>query len=241
MADRGLDDEQGYALAETGLTTDDLDAAAAALAPEALGAVLGYVAANAAFRGLTDGIVSGATRVHALVAAVKKHTHMDRAPVDDAIAVHEHLADAVTLLGSKASLKDVSLDLAVAPDLPAVVGSVAELNQVWMHLIDNAIDAAPEHGRVTVEAGPGHDGVAVRVVDDGPGIPDEHHERVFEPFFPTKDVGEGRGLGLDVVRTVVGAHRGTVVLESRPGRTEFRVTLPAAAPGEVRSGSVGRS
>jgi nitrogen-specific signal transduction histidine kinase len=70
--------------------------------------------------------------------------------------------------------------------------------------------------------------VVVRIIDDGTGIPKELQERVFEPFFTTKDVGEGRGLGLDVVRSVVLSHRGTIDLTSIPGRTEFRVTLPTS-------------
>ena len=104
---------------------------------------------------------------------------------------------------SKASLKGVALDLRVDDDVPPVEGSVADLNQVWMHLVDNAIDAAPESGRVSIEMKRDHDVVVVRVIDDGPGIPAEDRERVFEPFFTTKDVGQGRGLGLDIVRTVV--------------------------------------
>ncbi|MGD8281346.1 MAG: HAMP domain-containing sensor histidine kinase, partial [Gemmatimonadota bacterium] len=111
--------------------------------------------------------------------------------------------------------------------VPPVLGSVVDLNQVWMHLIDNAIDAAPEGGHIDIDVQPGQDTVVVRVVDDGPGIPAENHERVFEPFFTTKDVSQGRGLGLDVVQTVVRAHRGIVELSSVPGRTELRVTLPA--------------
>ena len=71
------------------------------------------------------------------------------------------------------------------------------------------------------------DKVVVRVVDDGPGISIEHQERVFEPFFTTKPVGQGRGLGLDIVRTVVDRNGGTVRLTSSPGHTEFCVTLPA--------------
>ena len=153
---------------------------------------------------------------------------MDQAPVADAIAVGEHLADAVTLLESKASQKGAALELTVEPTLPRVAGSVADLNQVWMHLIDNAIDAVAESGHIRIDALREHDTVVVRVLDNGSGIALENQERVFEPFFTTKDVGEGRGLGLDVVHTVVRAHRGTVTLTSQPGRTEFRVTLPAA-------------
>ena len=232
---RGIDPTLAYPLVESGASLEDLDAAGTGLSPEALGVALRYVAARATARALATGIVSGATRIHSLVAAVKKHTHMDRAPGLEAIRLGEHLADAVTLLSSKASEKNVSVDLAVASGLPAVMGTVADLNQVWIHLLDNAIDAAPDAGHVLVESTAVDGFVAVRVVDDGSGISDEDQERVFEPFFTTKDVGQGRGLGLDIVRTVVAAHKGVVHLSSSPGETEFRVTLPAAPAEAART------
>jgi signal transduction histidine kinase len=226
---RGIDPALAYPLVENGVTVADLDAAASALDATRLSSVLSYVAANAAGRGLATSILSAATRIHSLVSAVKSHTHMDRAPAVEPIQLKEHLEDTVTLMSSKASLKDVSLDLRIEADLPSVMGTVSDLNQVWIHLIDNAIDAARESGRIEIDAQRGNDLVVVRVVDDGPGIREEDRELVFEPFFTTKDVGQGRGLGLDIVRTVVRTHRGTVELTSRPGRTEFRVTLPTAS------------
>jgi signal transduction histidine kinase len=68
----------------------------------------------------------------------------------------------------------------------------------------------------------------VQVIDDGAGIAEENRDRIFEPFFTTKPVGEGTGLGLDVVQSIVRANRGSIEVTSRPGRTEFRVCLPAA-------------
>lgn len=225
---RGIDPDLAYPLTEHGLTVADLDEAERALDVRQLTAALRYLAANATARDLTASISSAAARIHSLVTAVKKHTHMDRAPTAELIVLESHLADTVALMRSKASDKSVALDLQVDPDVPPVEGSVADLNQVWMHLVDNAIDAAPESGRVSIEMGRDHDVVVVRVVDDGPGIPAEDRERVFEPFFSTKEVGQGRGLGLDIVRTVVSKHRGTVELRSAPGRTEFRVALPVS-------------
>jgi signal transduction histidine kinase len=71
----------------------------------------------------------------------------------------------------------------------------------------------------------------VRIADDGPGIPEEIRERIFDPFFTTKPVGEGTGLGLDIVRRLVNRNEGTIDVESRPGRTVFTVTLrPASGP-----------
>ncbi|MCG6955970.1 MAG: hypothetical protein LJF04_08255 [Gemmatimonadetes bacterium] len=228
LEEHGVAADLAYPLVEHGLTVADLDDAAPKLDAEQLPVMLRYVAVNAAARGLTSDISSAASRIHALVAAVKKHTHMDRAPAIEPVLLRDHLRDTVTLMGSKAALKGISLDLSVEDALPPVDGFVADLNQVWMHLVDNAIDAAPESGRISIDARRERDVVVVRVVDDGPGIPTADQERVFEPFFTTKHVGEGRGLGLDVVRTVVLGHMGVVELTSTPGRTEFRVTLPAA-------------
>jgi signal transduction histidine kinase len=191
--------------------------------------VMRYVVAASEARALTAEITSATERIHALVTAVKNHTNMDRGSAIEPIRLEQHLADAVTLLGSKATLKGVAVELDLEADLPEVQGSVSDLNRVWFHLLDNALDAATESGRITIDAARTEDGVVVRFVDDGPGIPQERQEQVFEPFFTTKDVGEGRGLGLDVVRTVVQSHRGTVDLSSVPGRTEFRVVLPVGA------------
>jgi signal transduction histidine kinase len=226
---RGVDGGLAYPLAEAGLTIADLDAAAVPLDAGQLEVVMRYVVAASEARALTAEITSATERIHALVTAVKNHTNMDRGSAIEPIRLEQHLADAVTLLGSKATLKGVAVELDLEADLPEVQGSVSDLNRVWFHLLDNALDAATESGRITIDAARTEDGVVVRFVDDGPGIPQERQEQVFEPFFTTKDVGEGRGLGLDVVRTVVQSHRGTVDLSSVPGRTEFRVVLPVGA------------
>jgi signal transduction histidine kinase len=105
----------------------------------------------------------------------------------------------------------------------------SDLNQIWTNLIDNAIDAVPESGHVEVGARRELNYVVVRIVDDGPGIPPENRERIFDPFFTTKPVGKGTGLGLEIARRLVRRNGGDIDVESRPGRTEFRVSLPVAA------------
>jgi len=99
---------------------------------------------------------------------------------------------------------------------------------VWANLIDNALDAVAEGGRVTVTAVRDGESVVVRVTDDGPGIPPEVKNRIFDPFFTTKPVGKGTGLGLDIARRLVDRHEGSIAVTSEPGRTEFRVALPVA-------------
>jgi signal transduction histidine kinase len=121
----------------------------------------------------------------------------------------------------------------VPEDLPPIVGVASELNQVWSNLIDNALDAVPEHGHIQVcvrRCVP--DGIRVSVIDDGPGIPVHLQKRIFDPFFTTKPVGEGTGLGLDIARRLVRQYDGNLDFDTKPGRTEFRVTLPGVTKKE---------
>ncbi len=120
------------------------------------------------------------------------------------------------------------MNIEVEPGLPRVRGFAGELNQIWANLIDNALDAVPESGRVEVRASRLNQKVVVRVIDNGAGIPAEVRERIFDPFFTTKPMGQGTGLGLDIVRRLVRHNDGEIAVESQPGRTEFRVALPLA-------------
>jgi len=114
--------------------------------------------------------------------------------------------------------------------LPKVLAIGGDLNQVWMNLIDNALDAVGEGGKVSVSAARRLDSVIVGVVDNGGGIPVDVRDRIFDPFVPTKRVGQGTGLGLDIARQLVRRNNGDIDFESRPGRTEFRVVLPVGMP-----------
>jgi signal transduction histidine kinase len=222
----GIDPGLAESFANTSLTIPQLDAAAGVLPGGELALGLRYVAANIKARRLTTEIVKAAGRIHELAARVKKQTHMDRTPVVDAIPLEESLADTLALIGSKARSKAVTLELKVEPNLPRLQGVLGELNQVWLNLIDNAIDAAPEGGHVTVAAAGERDAVVVKVIDDGEGIAAADRDRIFDQFYTTKPVGKGTGLGLPTAQAIVLGHRGTIQVDSRPGRTEFRVCLP---------------
>ena len=230
LDDHGLDPGLAEGLSAGAITAADLDAVAAALSGPQLPVALRYVASSITAGRLTAEIEHAATRIHSLVAAIKKHTHMDRAPVPEPITLQESLADTLTLIGSKARGRSIVLTLNVEDGLPPVRGVVGELNEVWLNLVDNAIDAAPDRGHVSVTARGERGDVVVSVVDDGAGISEIDQGRIFEPFFTTKPVGRGTGLGLDVVQRVVRSHGGVIEVSSRPGRTEFRVSLPAATP-----------
>jgi signal transduction histidine kinase len=235
LAGHGLDTAMAEALADTAATTEELDRLAGAIDGPALNAVVRWTAAGCAVRGLASEIQDAATRISGLVMAIKGFTHMDQATVAEPVDLVLGLSNTVAVLKSKARAKSVAVAVRVEPGLPRVRGFAAELNQIWANLIDNALDAVPDSGRVEVLANREGRRVAVLVVDNGTGIPAPIRDRIFDPFFTTKPVGQGTGLGLDIVRRLVRHNDGEISVESQPGRTEFRVVLPLAetdsAPG----------
>jgi len=220
----GADVTAAEALAESALTLESLDQLAQVLEGEALHAALQWLVAGCATYQLASEIETAASRIHNLVAAVKGFTYVDQATMPKPVDVGQGLADTLAVLNAKARGKSVKVSLDVEAGLPRIQGFGGELNQVWANLVDNALDAAKS--RVAVTSARRDASVVVSVEDDGPGLPPELRERVFDPFFTTKPVGQGTGLGLDIARRVVLKHHGAIDVDSRPGRTQFRVTLP---------------
>ena len=225
LRDHGVDEEAAEALADTSLTLDQLDRLAGGMDASALNAVVRWLAAGCALRTLASEIQEAALRISGLVSAIKGFTHMDQSTVAEAVDLAPSLANTVAVLKSKARAKSVAIAVEIEPDLPRVRGFVGELNQIWANLLDNALDAVPPSGRIEVRADRDARGVAVRIIDNGPGIPAEIRNRIFDPFFTTKGVGKGTGLGLDIVRRLVVHNEASIEVESTPGRTEFRVVL----------------
>jgi two-component system NtrC family sensor kinase len=145
------------------------------------------------------------------------------------ISVQEALEDGLTLALTQIKHR-AKVVRAFAP-VSVVVGNASELIQVFVHLLLNAAQALDERGGVvTVSTADEHGRVAVRIADNGHGMPKETLARVFEPFFTTRPVGEGTGLGLSVCHGIVNRHGGTIDIQSVPGGgTTVTVSLPAAA------------
>ena len=226
----GCDPSDAPALAETAVTLDQLDALAEVLAPGHLPPALRRTAVGCATTALARDIQRAATRIHELVAAVKRFTYMDRLAGPEPVDVAAGLRDTIAVLSSRARTRNAQVVLQVDEGVPPALATGGELNQVWLNLIDNALDAVDAGGRVEIRVGTELDRVVVRVVDDGSGIPPEVLPHVFDPFFTTKAPGEGTGLGLDICRRILRQYRGDLSVESVPGRTEFRVSLRAAEP-----------
>jgi signal transduction histidine kinase len=215
-------------LAGAGLDREWLDRVASVAGP-ATDAAVGWVAATLAAHGLALELQHSTQQMSKLVGAVKSYSYMDRGELVE-VDLHEGLETTLTVLGHK--LKHTSIRIVRDYDrsLPKLTVRGSELNQVWTNLLDNAIDAVGESGTITITTQ--HDGSCARVdvTDDGPGIPADIRERVFDSFFTTKDIGSGTGLGLATTRRiVVDRHTGSLTVDSRPGHTTFHVSLPLSA------------
>ncbi|HEY9846735.1 MAG TPA: ATP-binding protein, partial [Candidatus Caenarcaniphilales bacterium] len=172
---------------------------------------------------ITSGL-RGAKRISELVQSMKSYSYLDQG-AQQIIDVHDGLEDTLRLLSYK--LKDkIEIRRLYNHALPQILAYGSELNQVWTNLIDNALGAIEGEGAIELATSLNGKYIQVRITDSGPGIPLEVQSRIFEPFFTTKPVGQGSGLGLDVVRRIVeNRHRGTINVKSQPGKTSFIVCL----------------
>jgi signal transduction histidine kinase len=191
--------------------------------------VLRWITASLSARQLAAELAQSTEQMSQLVKAIKTYAYMDRGEIVQ-VDLREGLETTLTILGHKLKHTSIEIKREYDPALGVVMVHGAEMNQVWTNLLDNAIDALGESGTITITTRADGDCAEVDIADDGPGVPDEIRERVFDPFFTTKEVGRGTGLGLDTARRIlVERHRGSLTLESRPGRTVFRARLPIDA------------
>lgn len=225
LGDRGCEEpwDLAPALAEAGVDKDRLEAMAEAFDDRSLACGLEWLAGTLDLVGLAGEIETSVGRISHLVGTMKEYTYMDRSVVGE-VDVISGLQNTLTMLGPR--LKDVNLFREFEKELPKIPGSGGELNQVWTNLIDNAIDAVDGRGSITIRTYVEGPRVVVEVIDNGRGIPREAQVHVFEPFYTTKDIGAGPGLGLAIVRRIVTDHGGEVFVRSEPGKTCFTVRLP---------------
>lgn len=175
---------------------------------------------------ITSGL-RGAERVQELVQSMKSYSYMDQG-AQQIVDVHQGLEDTLRLFSYKLK-DDIEIRRVYDSTLPQLLAYGSELNQVWTHLIDNAIDAMDGAGVLEISTSQNNGSILVQITDSGRGIPAAIRSRIFEPFFTTKAVGKGSGLGLDVCRRIVeNRHQGSLSFGSEPGKTTFTVCLPIA-------------
>ncbi|MBI3915298.1 MAG: cyclic nucleotide-binding domain-containing protein [Chloroflexi bacterium] len=186
--------------------------------------VLDWLAHGCAANALLNEVALSAERISEIVKAVKSYSYLDQAPIQN-IDLHEGIENTLVILRHK--LKNgITVTRQYAPALPRIEAYGSELNQVWTNLIDNAVDAMQSKGELALSTRLNEGNIVVEICDNGPGIPPEIQARVFEPFFTTKAPGVGTGLGLNITYNIIQKHHGKVELESQPGKTCFRVSLP---------------
>jgi signal transduction histidine kinase len=180
-------------------------------------------------------------RVSDLVLAVKSYAYEgkgQRQTVDINNSIHATLV----ILAHKFREKEIVVEKNLATDLPVFLAACSGLNQIWTNLLDNAVDAAPQQGRITIHTWVektlhgDRSEICIRITDNGSGIPAECQAHIFDPFYTTKAVGVGTGIGLGIVHRIVEQNGGSIHFASEPGKTEFVVRLPidnAQAPTET--------
>jgi signal transduction histidine kinase len=216
-------------LVAAGIDVDRLEQVADGVPAQLLPRAVGTLAAACEAASLVDEVVEATGRITNLIGVAKQYSQMDRSPLQH-LDVHEGLESTLTMLGRRLGegievMRDYDRSL---PKLPAYEG---ELNQVWTNLINNAVDAMDGRGTLAVRTRLDGDRVLVEIGDTGPGIPEAVAAHIFEPFYTTKPVGKGTGLGLDICwRIVVQRHGGDLKFTSTPGDTRFQVLLPTSGP-----------
>ena len=183
-----------------------------------------WIALRVTIRSLLDDAEQCTERIASLVDAVRSSARQERAETAD-IDVHEQIRSALAVLEPK--LKNVRLTQHLSTEEWKVRGYPSELAQVWVNLLDNAVDAVGSSGEISISTRREDNQTVVEIIDNGPGIAPENISRIFEPFFTTKGVGSGQGLGLTISQGIVGdRHGGEIEVESKPGETRFIVRLP---------------
>ncbi len=214
--------------AEAGIAPADLAVLDEFLNREASNVALTHFASSLRAERMTSAVLESTARIFELIRAIQQYSHMDQGSLQD-IDLAQSLDNTLSMLHYR--MKDVEVVRAYDPRLPRIAANGSELNQVWMALLENSLDAIDDKGKVRLTTRHVGDTVQVEIWDNGPGIPAELRSRIFEPFFTTKAIGRGSGLGLDSVHRILSRYRGTIDVQSRPGETCFQVRLPLEQTG----------
>ena len=217
--------ELSPSLVNAGIERSQLEPLATEMAPEAFTEALMWLEASVTMNDLVNEVEQSTSRISDLVGAIKNYSYMDRGTVQE-VDLHEGLDNTLKILHHKLKY-GVTVNKEYDRNLPQISAYGGELNQVWTNLIDNAIDAMDGKGELTIRTSKENNCALIEIIDNGSGIPPELQSRIFEPFFTSKDVGKGSGLGLDISRRIiVQKHKGNLRFKSQPGKTNFQIRIP---------------
>ena len=156
-------------------------------------------------------------------------------PQLDRVDLNETLLETQSFVAKEALFQNITLELDLSEDLPLILADRSQLQQVFLNLLNNALDAVGPRGKVRIQSRDLDGWLEVRIADNGPGIPEEIGDRVFDPFFTTKDPGQGTGLGLSISHSIMEKLGGQLTFESRAGEgATFIVQIPKVLPGKAQ-------
>ena len=215
-------------LADAGVDIPKLESLAAHVGDEVLCDALVRITSLLTIAKLISEIEISTKRISDLVRAIKEYSYMDQVAMQ-VVDLHQGLENTLTILHHR--LKNgIKVVREYDENLPKICAYGGELNQIWTNLISNAIEAMQGKGELRVRTTRELDRVLVEIGDNGPGIPPAVLPHIFNPFFTTKGVGEGTGLGLDTVCRIIRNHHGEIRVSSQPGDTRFQIYLPVTQP-----------
>lgn len=220
---------------EFAFSTDDLEQIQDILEQKDLAPVLWWLESTLSLERLISEIKESASRISSLVQSVKGYTHMDRGSRPEKLDIHQGITSTLIMLKHKLKQKQIQVKKDFSTELPEFFAHAGELNQIWTNLIDNAIDAMDTGGQLQIHTYPDRHFICVDIMDNGHGIPEEILSQIYDPFFTTKGVGEGSGVGLNIVQRIISKHKGTIKVQSAPGKTVFSICLPAQQYHETHS------
>jgi len=191
---------------------------------EELKAKVEYKEAIREINKLIESIKNGTKRTTDIVRGLRTFSRLDEDILKMA-DLHEGLDSTLILLHNK--YKNRIEVIKNYGNLPQVECYPGQLNQVFMNLLSNAVDAIDDKGTITINTSLSYGLIKISILDTGQGIPENIREKIFDPFFTTKGVSKGTGLGLSISQSIIEKHRGTISVKSEPGKgTEFIIMIP---------------
>lgn len=219
-------EEVAETLVDFGFTLEELEAIEEITEGRHISSIIPWIESTLSLERLVSEIRESADRIAKLVHSIKAYSHMDQGTGVEKTDLQEGIVNTLIMLKHKLKEKQIKVVKKFDPELPKINANPGELNQVWTNLIVNAVDAMDQGGTLSIDVYPDREFVHVDVADTGAGIPEDYLSRIFDPFFTTKPIGEGTGIGLDIVKKIMDRHQADIQVESRLGRTVFNLCFP---------------
>ena len=211
---------------EFDFSTDDLQFVQDTVGSDRMSIILWWFESTLAMEKMLSEMRNSANQISSLVKSIKSYSHMDKSSDKELTNIHVGIDNTLRILEHKYKKKQIVVESLYDRSIPRIAAYPSQLNQIWTNIIDNAIDAMDKGGKLSIRSSLHDSYVRIEIIDNGHGIPEEILDNIFDPFFSTKGIGQGTGMGLEIVRRIVEHHKGSIQVWSKPGKTTFCIQLP---------------